>query len=351
MRILIYSDVHISRTSSILPSLNDSKYTYRQQMIINTGEWLSQIMVNEKPDAIINCGDTFDQHTITSYDVNVASKFFSFFNDRMRINGLNIPHYVLVGNHEMLNANFNAVDILNNIPGIFVINQPTSVDNFGFLPYCNYTDILQFPEGEFLFSHQDIQGSVIRGDFTLPDGIEPSVLKQKYKLVFNGHIHKSSINGNVINVGSVTTHSFSDDMDSVPKAYIFDTKTLDLQIFSNYQCPLFRKCEVQSVGELRDYIQGLDYNYKYVLQCTCPFEIKNGIKCYLDTQEDIIISNRLNVKVTKNNQTSEDEIVNTDLQSNVDVFTTFKEFLNTIDLKYPKQLYLDVLKEGELENE
>lgn len=351
MRILIYSDVHISRTSSILPSLNDSKYTYRQQMIINTGEWLSQIMVNEKPDAIINCGDTFDQHTITSYDVNVASKFFSFFNDRMRINGLNIPHYVLVGNHEMLNANFNAVDILNNIPGIFVINQPTSVDNFGFLPYCNYTDILQFPEGEFLFSHQDIQGSVIRGDFTLPDGIEPSVLKQKYKLVFNGHIHKSSINGNVINVGSVTTHSFSDDMDFVPKAYIFDTKTLDLQTFSNYQCPLFRKCEVQSVAELRDYIQGLDYNYKYVLQCTCPFEIKNDIKCYLDTQEDIIISNRLNVKVTKNNQTSEDEIVNTDLQSNVDVFTTFKEFLNTIDLKYPKQLYLDVLKEGELKNE
>lgn len=344
MRVLIYSDVHISRTSSILPMISNSNYTYRQQMIINTGEWLSQIMVNEKPDAIINCGDTFDQHTITSYDVNVASKFFSFFNDRMQINNLNIPHYVLVGNHEMLNSNFNVVDILNNIPGIFVVNQPTSIDTFAFLPYCNYRDILQFPEGEFLFSHQDIQGSVIRGDFKLPDGIEPSILREKYKLVFNGHIHKSSVNGNVVNVGSVTTHSFSDDMDSVPKAYIFNTETLELQTFCNLQCPLFRKIDIKTTGELEQTIDKLDNSYKYVLQCVCPFELKENVKTFLDNDKNKIISYRLNVKVQKTDTESE-EVSNTELQSNLDIKTTFEDFLETVDLKYPKDMYKEILKQ------
>ena len=37
--------------------------------------------------------------------------------------------------------------------------------------------------------------------------------------------------GNVVNVGSISTHSFSDDNDSVPQCYIFDTETLDLKTF------------------------------------------------------------------------------------------------------------------------
>ena len=46
MKIFIYSDLHISKTSSILPlvSSND-KYTYRQNMIIELGEYLANIIV------------------------------------------------------------------------------------------------------------------------------------------------------------------------------------------------------------------------------------------------------------------------------------------------------------------
>ena len=84
MKLFIYSDVHISRTSSILPISNNSKYTYRQQMIIDTAQYMSQIIKEQNPDIILNLGDTFDQHTITSYDVNTASKFFEQFKKRNR---------------------------------------------------------------------------------------------------------------------------------------------------------------------------------------------------------------------------------------------------------------------------
>lgn len=340
MRILMYSDLHISRTSSILPLYSsNSHYTFRQNMIIKTGEWLSQLMINEKPDLIINLGDTFDQHTITSYDVHIASKFFKCFNDRMALNNLRIPHYVIVGNHEMINSEFNAVALLSNIEGITVIDESCSIDNMAFLPYCDYKNIIDFPKGEFLFSHQDIQGSSIRGNFVLPSGIGQDILKQ-YKLVFNGHIHKPSILGNVINVGSVTTHSFSDDDTTFPQAYIFNTETLDLQSFVNFNCPLFRKASVESESELDTYIDSLDNNYKYVLHINCPYEIKDIIKNKLVNTEKVLNS-KLSVRVKKEQSISESEITN--LQGNIDVKQSFKDFLQNTDLKFPIDLYNEVL--------
>ena len=49
----------------------------------------------------------------------------------------------------------------------------------------------------------------------------------------------------------------------------------------------------------------------------------------------------LNVKV--DNSKKAEEIKDVEVQSNVDIKKSFKEFLDTIDLKYPKELYLDVL--------
>jgi len=350
MKIFIYSDLHISRTSSIMPIGNDDKYTYRQKMILETGKYLENIIDQEKPDLILNLGDTFDQHTITSYDIDVASEFFKCF--RM----FNIPHLVLVGNHEMINQEFNAIKILSNINNITVISEACTVDpklftniqdniKLAFLPYCNHKDILEFPEGDFLFSHQDIQGSIIRGNFALPEGIDPNILKDKYKLVFNGHIHKSSISGNVINVGSISTHSFSDDEESVPQCYIFDTETLDLKTFKPTVCPLFRKFNIESnISELENFLNKLNKSYKYILHITCPFELKEAVKQFLTDNSEYIISNRLSVKVSKEEKLDDNSESLLNLQSNIDIKQSFKDFLDITDLKLPRTYYDKVLE-------
>ena len=350
MKILIYSDLHISRTSSIMPLGEDSKYTYRQKMIIELGKYLEELIDIEKPDLIINCGDTFDKNTITSYDIEVASEFFKCF--RMST----VPHLVLVGNHEMVNQTYNAVKLLGNINNITVITDPCTVDpklftnanediKLAFLPYCNYNDIIEFPEGDFLFSHQDIQGSLLRGDFRLPSGIEPSILKDKYKLVFNGHIHKPSIENNIINVGSVTTHSFSDDNEATPQCYIFDTNTLDLKTFKPTCCPLFRKFTIKNnISELTDYLNILNKNYKYILHIICPFELKEMVKEIINNNSNII-ANRLNVVIDKEETNIDNnETININLKTNIDINQTFKEFIDTINLNYPKEYYLKVLE-------
>ena len=349
MKILLYSDLHISRTSSILPIGDDIKYTFRQKMIIETGKYLANLADEEKVDLIINLGDTFDQHTVTSYDVDTASEFFECFRY------INKPHLVLVGNHEMINQQFNAIKLAGNINNITVINTPCIIDtktcliseesiDLAFLPYCDYKDIFDFPKGNFLFSHQDIQGSSIRGDFKLPDGINPNDLKSFYKLVFNGHIHKPSIEGNIINVGSITTHSFSDDEDSVPQCYIFDTNTLDLRIFKPTICPLFRRVDIETIEDLKSFISNLDQKYKYILHTVSPFEIKNEVKTLIEEKyKDLILTFRLNVKIEKVIDRNDENQESINLQSNIDIKQTFLDFLNTVDLKFSKSLYEEVL--------
>jgi len=360
MRILLYSDVHISRTSSILPTTYyNTNYTYRQGMLIKTAQWLSKLARDNKPDLIINLGDTFDQHTLTSYDIETARKFFSEFTD------VNIPHIVLVGNHEMINTDYNAVALLNNINNITVVDKPWSVDynvngnitKLAFLPYRHTKDILDFPKGDFLFSHNDIYGSKIRGDIRLETGIQPNILQQQYKLVFNGHIHKSSIEGNVVNVGSCTTHSFADDNDWQPHAYIFNTETMNLETFNNLSCPLFKNYNIETLDGLNNMLDSLDKRYSYILHITCPFEIKDSVKAILvanrtiktDTENEIdyILNFKLNVKVTNNTKHKLEETtqINKDIHTNLDIKKSFMEFLNITDLKYPKQLYLDILQD------
>lgn len=340
MKILLYSDLHISKTSSILPlNFSMSKFSFRQNMIIETGKFLVEKAKEYDVDLIINLGDTFDVHTITSYDVTTAGEFFKCFAE------LDKPHFVVVGNHEMINQDFNAIAMLDNVSNITIIKDPISIElsgiKFAFLPYCNYRDILEFPDGDILFSHQDIQGSKLRGDIVLEEGIKPDILKKKYKLVFNGHIHKSSIIDNVVNVGSITTHSFADDEESIPQCYIYNTDTMELTPIKSNICPLFRKFSIGTLDELEAYIFNLNKNYNYIINCTCPFDLKDSVKEYL-TNCEYVLNFKLSVTVDKNKQKLEDE----DLilqKSNIDIIKSFKEFLNTVELKFPKELYFTVL--------
>lgn len=347
MKIFLYSDLHISKNSSILPnSSENNNYTYRQNMIVKTGEYLASIIKKENPDLIINLGDTFDQHTITSYDVKIASEFFKCFNS------INIPHFVLVGNHEMVNYDYNAIEILNNIDNITVIDKPISTNlimnheqecRLAFMPYMEYKDIMEFPDGDYLFSHLDIMGMSIRGNYELPDGVNIEQL-QKYKIVFNGHIHKPSIKQNIVNVGSITTHSFADDDKSVPQCYVFDTQTADLNTYKSTICPLFRKCMVNSdILELNTYLNNLDTQYKYVLQVTVPYELKDAAKQIVKDDNKIIASR---FSVIFSNKTEQNDISNEIVDTcNIDIKKAFGDFINvTQDLKYSKDLYNKIIE-------
>lgn len=339
MKLFIYSDVHISRTSSILPLTSENQnYTYRQNMIVETAKWMSSLINDLKPDMILNLGDTFDQNTLSSYDVDTANEFFNKFPK-------NIPHKILCGNHEMLNQDYNVLKLLDSIEGIEVVDKPVKIENLMFIPYCDYKDLdLSTYDGDYLFLHHDIYGSRISPTNILDFGVSQDSLS-KFKLVFNGHVHANSRFANVINVGSITTHSFADSSETVPTCYLFDTITQEITEYSNICCPLFRKIQANTIEELQSSLETLDNRFKYVLHIDCAFEIKQDVESILTS-----VSNIITYKITTKSIKQDEQIQKEDIkiESNLDVMKSFKDFLNTgIELRYPMNLYNEILETQE----
>lgn len=340
MKLFIYSDVHISRTSSILPLTSSvQNYTYRQNMIIETARWMSGLINDLKPDMILNLGDTFDQNTLSSYDVDTANEFFNKFPKR-------IPHFILCGNHEMLNQDYNVLKLLDNKDNISIIDKPETIENIMTLvPYCDYNDLdLSQYNSKYLFLHHDIYGSKVSPTNTLDFGISQDSLS-KFDLVFNGHVHASSRFGNVINVGSITTHSFADSSETVPTCYLFDTITQEITEYSNICCPLFRKIPANTIEELHSSLGILDSRFNYVLHIDCAFEIKQEVEGFLKDIPNIITYKITTKSIKQDEQIQENEVK---IESNLDVMKSFKDFLNTgVELRYPMNLYNEILETQE----
>lgn len=165
-------------------------------------------------------------------------------------------------------------------------------------------------------------------------------------MVFNGHVHANSKFGNIFNIGSITTHSFADSPESYPKCYLFDTETQEIKEFSNINCPLFRKIKVDTIQELKDYLgsSALNSVWKYVLHIECNFDIKDEVENTLRNNNSI-----LNYKITTKSikQEGEENLpTEINLESNLDVKQSFKDFLNTgVELRYPMNLYNEVIGE------
>lgn len=164
--------------------------------------------------------------------------------------------------------------------------------------------------------------------------------------MFNGHVHASSTFGNILNVGSITTHSFADSPEGYPKCYLFDTITQEIKEFSNINCPLFRKIKIDTLQELQNYL-GNSVNgsvWKYVLHIDCNFDVKDGVENSLQNNNAI-----LNYKVTTKSikqEGVESTPTEINLESNLDVKQSFKDFLNTgVELRYPMNLYNEVIGE------
>ena len=255
MKILIYSDLHCSYTSSILPLYTGKKdiYTTRLRMIIETGRWLSNLAQEKKVDLIINGGDTFDSTLIKTEELNAIREFFSFFEE------LPIPHHVIVGNHEKVNENFNASEILSGFKNITVEKIPRKINEFvSVLPYKDSKEIdsslLKEISNQLLISHIDIQGSCLRDSYILDSGVNPELLSEFFEFVANGHLHTAerleTSKNQVWNIGGVSSISFVDNQEYIPSAVIYNTESNSFERVNNPCSILFRRITIDSVSYL-----------------------------------------------------------------------------------------------------
>lgn len=364
-KIGIFSDVHISRSSSIMPTyLDESKtYTTRLNMCIDSMKWAYEQFMNNNVDVIINCGDTFNSHTVSSDELSALSKIILETNIP-----LHFPNYTILGNHDKFNNVFNSLSWVNLLEDTTLVNDyihlaydDTDIYCISYYESSEFTNKIQemlttYPREcskAILFMHGDINGSKLSGNKSITNEIGQDKLIDNFDLIINGHIHCHDVIYNkddkkIINIGSLTTHSFADSNNHLGKCYILDTKTLEITDIENPHQIIFRAFSYTEPIKLHEELKAIQH-LNTIVKIKCNSKDKETVESILSHYDNIIkyklvISyDRLDTIPDASNDVVEDEDNNI---NNINVDTQFVTFLNSrTDLKADVNRYLSLLNE------
>lgn len=211
MKILIFSDIHLHNWqygATITNGMN-SRLGYQEDV-------LNQIaMVAVKGiDMLVFCGDLFHVHgRIDASVLKVASDFFNVITD------LNIPVFVLVGNHDLALKD-RSIHSLSWIKDAHIINHATrkkyNDHEFAFMPYTESQEELErFLMGtsseSIVFLHQGVSGVPMGSGFVIPNEILTPQMVDRFRRVFTGHYHNHRrVSRNLTVIGATMQHTWAD---------------------------------------------------------------------------------------------------------------------------------------------
>lgn len=367
MKIGIYSDVHISRNSSITPLYDgESNYTLRLKSCINSMNSMYEFFIKNNVDLIINCGDTFNSHTLT------ADETKSFFEIKRGINNNYIKEYMIIGNHDKFNNNFSSVDVCDVVEQISVIqsysyiNTSSSNVDIYMMSYFEAKEfnkhleemLLKFPrqnDKAILFMHGDIDGSLLYGNLRMEHQISKAKLIENFDLVINGHIHcmesiYNKANKQILNIGSLTTHSFADSNKHIGHFAILDTDDMKIETINSSDQIVFRTYEVLNENDVENLKEKLLENFKKIVKIKCKYELKETLENMCQNEEYKILKYKFIFIYNSVNNEIDEHFDSSTIAIN-DSTSITEKFLNFIklqdSLKYPVEKYESIIKEIE----
>ena len=245
-KILIFSDAHIA---------SHKHSTDRLQHCLDALDWVFQIAEDRNIDDLVFCGDLF--HDRQKIDVLTYQKTFEVFEKRMLKR--NMRMFLLLGNHDLWNYSkwdISSVFPLRNIPGVIVIDQPTTIKicdtDISFLPYTknpsiDLAKINNKSKYKILFGHIAVDGAIWNTMYGTTaevsvehDGdmvkVGPDIFAG-WDRVFLGHYHaEQKLSSNAEYVGSTLQLSYGEAFQH-KHVIIFDLETHDREYIRNTFSP------------------------------------------------------------------------------------------------------------------
>jgi len=206
----VFGDIHFGKRSDS-PIHNKDCLDYI--------EWFCIQATTANVDKIIFIGDWFDNQSRIRIDTSDAS------NKAMRMLLDVAPVDMLTGNHDMFNrANriVNSIDHFSDWDGINVYNEPTVVDQVGYVPYLVGTEYLQVIDmkAKYIFGHFSFPRFLMNGSVEMRDTGQFNADHMSFpEYVFSGHFHKRQLKLNknkvpVWYIGNPFGHTFNDVNDT-----------------------------------------------------------------------------------------------------------------------------------------
>ena len=353
MKILFETDVHIKEIGSLAnESRTQSKYSVRLDLIIKSFGYLYQIAQQQGVDVIIHGGDTLDKSIILAKEGHAIKECFAQ-------NTINIPEFVLIGNHDRKDRDSHGLAILAQYPNVHIVDKPTVFkDEITMLPYTDDFDNEIFSQftNKVLISHIDILGMVYTGNIVSSKGFDPKVISNNFKIVLNGHIHTPSVLNNIINTGSFMGSGFGDNYSAYyPSMFILDTDALSLTRIENPFAIRYETIKAESLVDVKqqlDRLTAMDRYFYLRVQCPNPLKtearlmVDNYLKNYPKILSAIVIgltretTNRLDagaVSIQPSIQT---------MSNPVDILSSYVKTLDVAQMPAPLETMLRLINEN-----
>ena len=294
MKVLIYTDPHWCQHSSIIRSYG-KKHSTRLENLINSINWCERLAEKEGCTEIICAGDFFDRTDIVAREATALKD----------IEWANMPHMMLVGNHEADDQalTFLSLDVFDN-PNFKIIRTPWhefiegSKTVITYIPFL--TEEIRKPFKDYLYkdaakqiviSHNELKG-IQYGPAVSKYGFELEDL-ESVDLFINGHIHNGSFlnkRKTALNLGNLTGKSFEEDAKTYThNVIILDTETLEMRFIENPYAFNFYKFDIDVEADINK-LNIIKNNA--VLSIRCEQSLLPILKQHLVVLKDRIIESR-----------------------------------------------------------
>ena len=213
------------------PHLKITRFDLAKQFLV----WINDVIVQHKPDLVVNLGDTFDTHAVVRSEV--LTEFMKHVNEVRKV----CPYVYLLGNHDMYKPNDNTYHSLKHLKGtaknFHIVDEVEELYGMTFVPYMHKPEDFPKQTLSICVAHQTFKGADY-GDITTKDGVDASCISGA-DIIISGHIHKRqrlaiTRGASVIYIGSPFSQSAS-DINQLKGISIFDTETYSEEFIV---CPL-----------------------------------------------------------------------------------------------------------------
>ena len=286
---------------------------------------------------VVNLGDMFDKSSLNSMELTALKE--------IKWN-LDIPHYILVGNHDsnIASLEYSSSEILSNFSDRFyIISKPFYKATMGFvnlffLPYItedNRKSLSEYKKellsnnntypsfSNICFSHNDIKGFQF-GNFKSTEGFEIEDIENNFDMYLNGHLHNPGyITKKILNVGNLCGQNFNENnFKTSHSAWVLEyddvKKSIKLTPYENPYALNFYKIEINKKHpSLSEY----EFKDNAVVMIKCEKTYLDKLKEELDNNKKIVVSK---IIVYSEDVVSDDNDIKLE---KVDYIKTFNDFI------------------------
>lgn len=322
MKIAILGDAHIGARNDSL-----AFHTYFEKFYDYFFNYLNEHNIT----TIVQVGDLWDRRKYVNFQSLYESRKYLF--DRMKRE--NIEMITLLGNHDVAFKNTLKVNssslLLQEYDNVTVIDKPQTIDvggtNICMIPWIcqeNYVDSMnemRDTAADLCMGHFEIDGFEMYRGHECHGGLNRDTFK-KFDMVFSGHYHHRSTQGNITYLGTPYELTWQDYAD--PKGFhIFDLSNRRLTFIEN-PYTMFARIEYDDKDKEPVDLDTIDLANKYV-----KLVVVNKTDYY---KFDLFV-NKLYTKNCHDIKIVEDfsEFENGDVDSDVDLEDTLSILSNYID--------------------